>query len=73
MLFTGKTSKENICFYDTDGLEISEYGVCMSAENMDKEGWLCLNNGSYEGKEIVSSKLIEEVTKPRVGKSKYFR
>ena len=69
----GKTPKENIWFCDTDGLGTPGYGLCMSAEDMAKIGLLCLNNGSYKGKEIVSSKWIKEMTKPRVVESKYFR
>ena len=69
----GKTPKENIWFCDPDGLGTPGYGLCMSAEDMAKIGLLCLNNGSYEGKEIVSSKWIKEMTKPRTVESKYFR
>ena len=45
----------------------------MSAEDMAKIGLLCLNNGIYDGKKIVSSKWIKEMTKPRGVESKYFR
>ena len=45
----------------------------MSAEDMAKIGLLCLNNGSYDGKEIVSSKWIKEMTNTRSVESKYFR
>ena len=45
----------------------------MSAEDMAKIGLLCINKGNYNGKEIISLKWIEEMTKPRVVESKYFR
>ena len=69
----GKTAKENIWFCDTEGLGTPGYGLCMSAEDMAKIGLLCLNNGSYDGKKIISSNWIKEMTNPRVVESKYFR
>ena len=69
----GKTPKENIWFCDPDGLGTPGYGLCMSAEEMAKIGLLCLNNGSYNGEQIVSSKWIKEMINPRVVESKYFR
>ena len=68
-----KTPKDNIWFCDTDGLGTPGYGLCMSASDMAKIGLLCLNNGNYDGKQIVSSKWIKEMTKPRAVESKYFR
>ena len=44
-----------------------------TAEDMAKIGLVCLNKGNYNGKKIVSSKWINEMTKPRVVESKYFR
>ena len=68
-----KTPKENIWFADREGLGTPGYGLCMSAEDMAKIGLLCLNKGTFGGKQIVSSKWIEEMTKPRTVESKYFR
>ena len=45
----------------------------MSAEDMAKIGLLCLNNGNYDNKQIVSSKWIEEMTRPRTVESNNFR
>ena len=69
----GKTPKESIWFCDTDGLGTPGYGLCMSAEDMAKIGLLCLNKGIYEGKQIISSSWIEEMTTPRTVEGKYFR
>ena len=69
----GKTAKENIWFCDTDGLCTPGYGLCMSAEDMSKIGLLCLGKGSYNGKQIVSLKWIEEMTRPRAVESDHFR
>ena len=69
----GKTPKENIWFSDPDGLGTPGYGLCMSAEDMAKIGLLCLNKGCYNGKQIVSSAWIAEMTRPRVVESDHFR
>lgn len=69
----GKSPKENIWFCDTDGLCTPGYGLCMSAEDMAKIGLLCLNKGSFDNKQIVSSKWIEEMTRPRIVESNNFR
>ena len=68
-----KLPKENIWFSDPEGLGTPGYGLCMSAEDMAKIGLLCLNKGIYNGKQIVSSGWIEEMTKPKSVESKYFR
>lgn len=69
----GKTPKENVWFCDPDGLGTPGYGLCMSAEDMAKIGLLCLNNGTYDNKEIISSKWIKEMTRPRVVEGNNFR
>ena len=69
----GRTPKENIWFSDPDGLGTPGYGLCMSAEDMAKIGLLCLNKGCYNGKQIVSSAWIAEMTRPRIVESDHFR
>ena len=69
----GKSPKKQIWFCDTQGLGTPGYGLCMSAEDMAKIGLMCLNNGTYNGKQIVSSAWIEEMTKPRIVESDNFR
>ena len=68
-----KLPKTNIWFCDSDGLGTPGYGLCMSADDMAKIGLMCLNNGTYNGKQIVSSAWIEEMTKPRIVESDNFR
>lgn len=60
----GKTPKEHIWFCDPQGVGAAGYGLCLSAVDMAKIGQLCLEKGSCNGKQIVSSKWIEEMTKP---------
>jgi len=69
----GKLPKGNIWFCDQDGLGTPGYGLCMSAEDMAKIGLLCLNKGIYDGKQIISSSWIEEMTNPQTVESNRFR
>ncbi|MBR0137992.1 MAG: serine hydrolase [Erysipelotrichaceae bacterium] len=68
-----KTPKKHVWFADPDGLGTPGYGLCMSAEDMAKIGVMCLNEGVYEGKRIVSSNWIKEMTNPRTVESDHFR
>ncbi len=65
--------KGNIWFCDTDGLGTPGYGLCMSAKDMSKIGLLCLNKGNYDNKQIISSKWIEEMIRPKTVHSNKFR
>jgi len=69
----GKLPKDNIWFSDPEGLGTPGYGLCMSAEDMAKIGLLCINKGKYNDKQIVSSRWIEEMTRPRTVESNNFR
>ena len=68
-----KLPKENVWFSDRQELGTPGYGLCFCAEDMAKIGVLCLNNGKFDGKQIVSSTWIEEMTRPRTVEGKYFR
>lgn len=68
-----KKPKENIWFCDPQDIGTAGYGLCFSAEDMAKIGQLCLNKGYYNDKQIVSSKWIDEMTKPRIVTGEKFR
>jgi len=68
-----KTPKGNIWFADPEGLGTPGYGLCMSAADMAKIGQLCLNNGTWDGKRIISEEWISEMTLPRPVESNAFR
>jgi CubicO group peptidase (beta-lactamase class C family) len=68
-----KLPKENVWFSDRQELGTPGYGLCFCAEDMAKIGVLCLNNGRFDGKQIVSSAWIEEMTRPRAVEGKHFR
>lgn len=68
-----KKPKDNVWFADPNGLGCPGYGLCMSASDMAKIGLLCLNNGKYNQKEIVSSSYISEMLKPKSVDNSWFR
>jgi CubicO group peptidase (beta-lactamase class C family) len=68
-----KKPKENVWFCDPANSGTTGYGLCLCAEDMAKIGLLCLNNGTYNKKEIVSSRWIVEMTEPRKVESDNFR
>lgn len=68
-----KESKTNIWFADRDGLGTPGYGLCLCAKDMAKLGQVCLDKGKWEGKQIISSSWIEEMTRPRPVEGNMFR
>lgn len=68
-----KQPKENVWFADPQGLGTPGYGLCMSASDMAKIGLLCLNNGTWNGAQIISEDWLCEMTKPRTVESNRFR
>ena len=63
---TSKLPKENGWFCDNKGIVTSGFGLCLSAEDLAKIGQMCLNKGTYNDKQIVSSKWIEQITTPYI-------
>ena len=59
-----KTPKDHIWFCDPQGIGAAGYGLCLSAVDAARIGQLCLDKGMCNGKQIISSKWIEEMTKP---------
>lgn len=68
-----KDPKEHVWFCDPQGIGTAGYGLCFSAADMAKIGQLCLDKGVHNGKQIVSSKWIEEITTPNYRCGKEFR
>ena len=67
-----KSPKNNVWFADPQGIATPGYGLCMSACNMAKIGQLCLQNGIWDGKKIVSSEWLREMLTPRKVESGVF-
>lgn len=68
-----KEPKGNVWFCDPTEIGTPGYGLCFSAEDMAKIGLLCLNKGKFSGKQIVSSKWIDEMTTPVLVEGAQFR
>ena len=68
-----KTPKEHVWFADREGLGTPGYGLCMSAKDMAKIGQMCLDNGNYNGRRIVSQSWIKDMTSPREVEGRMFR
>ncbi len=68
-----KEPKGNVWFADPQGIGTAGYGLCFSASDMAKIGELCLNNGLYNDKKIVSQAWIDEMVEPRKVCGKEFR
>ena len=67
-----KSPKNNVWFADPQGIATPGYGLCMSACDMAKIGQLCLQNGIWNGKRIVSSEWLREMLTPRKVESGVF-
>lgn len=65
--------RKNVWFSDPQGLGTPGYGLCMSAADMAKIGQLCLQNGVWGGKQIVSSNWIKEMLTPKAVAGDNFR
>jgi len=64
---------DHIWFSDPDGLGTPGYGLSFSALDLAKIGLMCLHNGEYNGKQIVSANWIKQMTRPRIVESEMFR
>lgn len=51
--------EENLHWREEDGLNPGSSGIYMYPQDMAKIGYLCLNNGTWNGTQIVSSEWIE--------------
>lgn len=61
-----KMPKENVWMADPKGVNTAGWGLCLSSRDMAKIGQMCLNRGSYEGRQVVSSTWIDESTRPHI-------
>ena len=69
---TSKLPKDNKWFCDREGLPAAGFGLCLSTEDLNKIGEMCLNEGSFGNKRIVSSEWIKQMVKPRIKCSEKF-
>jgi CubicO group peptidase (beta-lactamase class C family) len=57
-----RTPKKHIWFSDPKGVGTAGYGLCLNAMDMARLGQMCLEGGIYDGRRIVSSSWIREMT-----------
>ncbi|MDO5559867.1 MAG: serine hydrolase [Oscillospiraceae bacterium] len=69
---TSESPKDNIWFCDSQGIAAAGFGLCLSAEDMLKIGQLCLDDGVFNGRRIVSSGWIHEITSAKTAAGERF-
>ncbi len=62
---TAQEPREPVWLADPQGLTTPGYGLCLSAADMAKLGQLCLQNGTWNGQQIVSAEWLHEMLSPR--------
>ena len=67
-----KDPKKNVWLSDPIGIATPGYGLCMSAKDMAKIGQLCIQNGVWNKKQIVSPEWLSEMLFPRIIKEGSF-
>jgi len=61
-----KAPQGDVWMADPKGVNTAGWGVCLSARDMARIGQMCLQNGSFEGRQIVSSEWVSTMTEPRI-------
>lgn len=69
---TSKAPKKNIWLCDPQGMVAAGFGLCLSAEEMVKIGEMCLGEGVYQGRRIVSADWMREMTTPFISSGERF-
>ena len=63
--FMNKTPRRHEWYSDPKDVVTAGWGLCLSAKDEAKLGELVLNNGVYQGKQIISTEWIKEMLTPR--------
>ena len=72
LFITDKSPRKNVWLADPQGLAAPGYGLCLSAADMAKLGQLCLQNGTWNGQQIISFGWLREMLSPRMIESGAF-
>ncbi len=59
-----KGPRKNEWYSDPQGTVTAGWGLTLSAADMAKIGWMCLNKGMYRGQHVISPEWIEQMTVP---------
>lgn len=65
MFITDKLPRKNVWLADPQGLAAPGYGLCLSAADMAKLGLLCLQNGTWNERQVISQDWLSEMLFPR--------
>ena len=63
--FMNKTPRRHEWYSDPKDVVTAGWGLCLSAKDEAKLGELVLNDGVYQGKQIISEEWIKEMLTPR--------
>lgn len=63
--FMNKTPRRHEWYSDPKDVVTAGWGLCLSAKDEAKLGELVLNDGVYQGKQIISKEWIKEMLTPR--------
>ena len=61
-----RNPRKNEWYSDPQGTVTAGWGLCLSAHDLAKTGTLLLNEGTFEGKRIISEEWLQEMTSPHV-------
>lgn len=64
--FMNKKPRKNEWYSDPQGTVTAGWGLCSSARDLAKLGALVLNEGEYDGKNIISKEYLNEMTAPHL-------
>ena len=64
--FMNKSPRKYEWYTDPKGTVTAGWGICMSAKDMAVMGAMVLNGGAYNGRQIVSSEYINDMTAPHL-------
>lgn len=67
-----KDPRKNEWYSDPKDTVTAGWGLCLSAMDLAKIGTLLLNDGLYDGKQVVSGDWLSEMTMPRITLGKLF-
>ena len=67
-----KNPRKNEWYSDPKDTVTAGWGLCLSASDLAKIGQLVLNNGIYDGKEIISERYLNDMTAPHIKLGKMF-
>ena len=65
VFFMNKTPRRHEWYSDPKDVVTAGWGLCLSAKDEAKLGELVLNDGVYQGKQIISKEWIKEMLTPR--------